>query len=191
GTQIEIGTNLGAAWRSVNLTPGTTDSVTIGPNYSAQATLDVRQPLLRGAGDDATLAPTRQALAARTASRHSRDATLSQLVLETLRAYWELWYAQEAVRVQREALRVAERQLEEQRLRVERLGTAAPVDLLQLSSQRAAIEEALAIAETNRRARAIELGRLIGVAPGAAAAGLEAAGDPPEPARTPALERLL
>lgn len=190
GTQIEIGADLGAAWRSVNLTPGTTDLVTIGPNYSAQATLDVRQPLLRGAGDDATLAPTRQAMAAREASRHGRDATLSRLVLETLRAYWELWYAQEAVRVQREALRVAERQLEEQRLRVERLGTAAPVDLLQLIAQRASIEEALALAETNRRTRAIELGRLIGVAPDAAP-GLEAAADPPEPARTPPLERLI
>ncbi len=190
GTQIDVGVDLAAAWRSVNLTPGTTDSVTIGPNYSAQATVDLRQPLLRGAGDDATLSPTRQALASRTASERTRDATLSSLVLETLSAYWELWYAQEAVRVQREALAVAERQYEEQRLRIERLGTAAPVDLLQLGSQRASIQEALALAETTRQTRAIELGRLMGVAPGAASA-LEASGSPPEAARTPPLARLL
>lgn len=189
GTQLEIAIDGAGSWRSVNLTPGTTDTVTIGPNYSAQARIDARQPLLRGAGDDATLGATRQAEAARVAAERNREQVLSQLALETLNAYWELWYAQEAVRVHEEALSVAERQYEAERLRVEQLGTRAPADLLQLAQQRASIEEALALARSTRERRAIALGRLLGMEPESALL-LEAAGEPPEATRPPSITRL-
>jgi outer membrane protein TolC len=189
GTQIEVAIDGGAAWRAVNLTPGTTDTVTIGPNYSAQARVDARQPLLRGAGDDATLGATRQAEAARTAAERSRDQTMSQIALDTLSAYWELWYAQQAVRVQEEALALATQQHEAQRLRVEQLGTAAPADLLQLAQQRASISESLALAHSTRETRAIALGRLLGMSPEGAST-LVASGDPPEAASPPPVSRL-
>lgn len=189
GTQIEVAIDGGSAWRSVNLTPGTTDTVTIGPNYSAQARVDARQPLLRGAGDDATLGATRQAEAARTAAERTREQTLSQIALETLTAYWELWYAQEAVRVHEEALAVAAQQHEAERLRVEQLGTSAPADLLQLAQQRASIEESLALARSTRETRAIALGRLLGMQPESALV-LVASGDPPDAANPPPVTRL-
>ena len=190
GTQIEVAIDGGAAWRAVNLTPGTTDTVTIGPNYSAQARIDARQPLLRGAGDDATLGATRQAEAARTAAERGRDQTMSQIALDTLSAYWELWYAQQAVRVQEEALALATRQHEAQRLRVEQLGTAAPADLLQLAQQRASIAESLALAQSTRETRAIALGRLLGMDDPEGASTLVASGDPPEAASPPPVSRL-
>lgn len=189
GTQIDVALDAGASWRAVNLTPGTTDSVTIGPMYSGQARVEARQPLLRGAGDDATLGAMRQAEAMRSAAERSRDQTLSEIALDTLSAYWELWYAQEAVRVEEEALALSEQQHEVQRLRVERLGTAAPADLLQLAQQRASIQESLALARSTRENRAIALGRLLGMAPEEASA-LVAAGSPPEAADPPPITRL-
>lgn len=165
GTTIELGIRSAIGWRSVNRDPSTTTLFTIGPNYSGEVTLGLRQPLLRGAGDDATLAPRRQAEAARLAAEQQVAQSASQLVLDVLVAHRELWYAEEAHRVTEESLAATRRQHEESRLRFEELGTIPRTEMLRYASERASVEQSVARAQAEVESRAIELGRLLGLSP--------------------------
>jgi outer membrane protein TolC len=188
GTEIEVGVAPTTTWRTVNLTPGTTTSATVGPNYAAQATVDARQPLLRGRGEDAVLGSIRQAREAERASGHARDQAASQLALDVLLAWFELWYAENEVGVQTEALAIAQEQLDAARARESALGTASRADVLSFASQHASIRESLEISERTKVSRAIVLGRLLAIPP-ARALSLVAAGDlPPMPALPPTAE---
>ena len=183
GTALEVGTSGDVAWR----TPSTT--LDEGPRYGAGAYVSARQPLLRGAGKDAQLAPQRAASASARAAELSREATASQLALDVISAYWELWYAEQAVLVQQKALETAKKQLADAQIREGQLGTASKADVLQFLSNVASIEDALSQAVATRDSRAFELGRLLGMEP-ASAGALNAGGDLPAlgpPAPTPVL----
>lgn len=173
GTALVVGTE----WRRTS----------VGPQYDASVYAEVTQPLLRGAGSDAQLAGIRSAEAAATAEELRRSATASQTALEVLRGYYELWYAERAVEVEAEALNTAQRQVEEAKLHESALGTGSRVDVLQFATSAAAFADTLSQARATRAARAVELGRLLGIPP-ERARGLEAAGElpllaPPPPAR--------
>jgi outer membrane protein TolC len=176
GTQLEVGTSGDASWgASSGAIAGETPA---GPTYTGSGYVSIRQPLLRGAGTDAVLAPLRQARSSAVAAERDRDATASQTALDVLSAYWELWYADQAVQVQKDALVVAQKQVEDAKTRANTIGTASQVDVLQFSTSAASIADALSQAQANRSARSIELGRLLGV-DASEAASLEATGDPP------------
>lgn len=185
GTIVSLDLTTNVQWRSVNRDPTSATAVTIPPTSAAQASVSARQPLLRGAGSDVGLADVRQANAAERQARYERDVAVSQLVRDVLSAYWELWYADHALAVQREALGVAERQREEARQRAEVLGTAARVDVLRFSAELATLRETVTTAEASRRAQAIELGRLLGVGPEAAVGLVAASPDPTSPVVPP------
>lgn len=189
GTDLEVGVESGASWRSSPITAATTEKVTIGPNYSGRVYGTVRQPLLQGAGTDAVLAPLLQAETSRSIAERQRDQAASQVVTDVVSAYWELWYAQRAVDVQKQALDLADRQVEETRLKLEQLGNVSRVELLQYATSQASIAESLTIAERTRAQQAVELGRLMGMQP-RRARGLVAGGDPPTPLPPPSEERL-
>ncbi|MGK4003811.1 TolC family protein [Sorangium sp. So ce1036] len=171
GTALEVGTSADSRW---NLA----EDRTLGPAYGARAYVSARQPLLRGAGTDAVLAPAAQAQAQAVAVERERELAASQIALEVLQAYWELWYAERAVAVQEQALAAAERQVNDARTRAETLGTGTRVDVLQFSTAAASIADALSQARAARTERAIELGRALGMDP-ARAASLRATGAPP------------
>lgn len=189
GTVVSLDVGADAQWRQVNRDPSTTTSLTIGPNYVAQSTLSARQPLLRGAGADATLAALDQARASERQAQHARDDAATGVVGEVLGAYWELWYADRALEVERAGLAMAEQQLADARTRAETLGTVARTDVLQFATALASLRENIATAEATRASRAIELGRLLGVSPGAATAIRADLAAPP--AASPADERVL
>ena len=191
GTQLELGTRTGTTWNSTNWT-GTgalPDDLDIGPQYTAQGYLNARQPLLRGAGKDAELAPLRQAEAAARGAENRHQDTASQTALDVLGAYWELWYADRAVAVQEQALEVAQNLVKDAQLRAGQLGTGSAVDVLQFQTNAASIADALSQARADRSGRAIELGRLLGMDPSEAKA-LDAEGAPPDFGPVPALAQL-
>jgi len=175
GTQLEVGTTADATWGTSS---GIAAATPAGPTYTGTGYVTVRQPLLRGAGTDAVLAPLKQAQSSATAAERDREATASQTALDVLNAYWELWYADQAVQVQQDALTVAEKQVQDAKTRANNIGTASQVDVLQFTTSAASIADALSQARANCSARAIELGRLLGVDP-KEAASLDATGDPP------------
>ena len=88
GTSITVGLSTSVRWFSTNLDPTRTDLFTIGPIYTGALTLDARQPLLRGAGTDATLGPRREADARRLAADRSLAETTSALARDALLAHW-------------------------------------------------------------------------------------------------------
>lgn len=191
GTQLELGTRTGTVWNSTSWS-GTgvlPDNLSVGPTFNAQAYASVRQPLLRGAGTDAQLAPLERARAsARAADSRQRD-TASQTTLDVLSAYWELWYAERAVSVQEQAREVAERLVSDAKVRATTLGTGSAVDVLQFQTNLASIAEALSQARADRQARAIELGRVLGLGPSESEA-LAAGGDPPDFGPVPGVDML-
>jgi outer membrane protein len=190
GTVVTLDVTSALQVREVNRDPSTTQLFRIGPNYSGEARITARQPLLRGAGADVILAEVEQTAATEEAARQDRVRVTSQLVQDLLVAYWELWYADRALAVQRESLGVTERQREETRLRAETLGTAARTDVLVFATEAGSIRESLATADAARRSRAIELGRFLAVGPDASLAFVPEAEMPDVPA-APTTDRLL
>jgi outer membrane protein len=191
GTQLELGTKTGTSWNS-NTWTGTgvlPDNLNVGPTYDAQAYLSARQPLLRGAGSAVELAPIRQAEAAARAAHSRHEDSASQTALDVLSAYWALWYADRAVAVQEQGLAVAQRQVADAKLRAGTLGTGSAVDVLQFSTNAAQVADALSQARADRSARALELGRMLGMAPREAGA-LDAEGTPPDFGPLPAADTL-
>jgi outer membrane protein TolC len=191
GTDLELGTRTGTNWNSTSWsgTGPLPNNLSLGPQYTAQAYLSVRQPLLRGAGSDAQLAPLRQAEAGARGAESRSVESASQTALDVLSAYWELWYADRAVQVQQQALAAAERLVNDAKVRATTLGTGSAVDVLQFTTQAASIADALSQARADRSGRAIELGRILGVPP-RESTELDAAGDPPEWGPVPAVDRL-
>jgi outer membrane protein len=191
GTELELGTRTGTTWNSTSWSgtsplPG---NLNIGPQYTAQAYVGVRQPLLRGAGSDVQLAPIRQAEAGARAAESRQEDSASQTTLDVLAAYWELWYAERALAVQEQALAAAQRLVNDATLRAEKLGTGSAVDVLQFKTQAASIADSLSQARAERTGRAIELGRVLGMSPLSSAA-LVAEGVPPDFGAVPPLDTL-
>lgn len=178
GTTLEINASGGAQERRINRDAATTLLVNTGPFYSLQTTLSARQPLLRGAGRAANLATIRMAEQSATLAESSASFATSALIRDLLVAYWELWYAERALEVQRASLALTERQEAETRARFEVLGTAARVDALAFATEVGALREALRAAVATRRNSASQLGALLGYSSGAAQA-IAAEADPP------------
>ena len=182
---IEVGTEIG--WRSTSVTPASSMLVTIGPNYGVDLSISARQPLLRGAGDDATLATIREARATQSQAERTRDEAASTLMRDVLVAYWELWYAERAVQVQEEALRVAEEQARQARIRHEDLGLLAATEALRFHSELASVRQQRSQAEHTRQTRALELARLLALDDGSS---LGVTGAPPEVSPPPSVASL-
>ena len=158
--------------------PGFTEALTLGPGYGLNLNLSVNQPLLRGNGRLQWEAAERQAEIARDAARTAEEEAASSEVQAVLTAYWNLWYAQEAVRIQEQALATTRRQLADTDARVT-AGARAKFDLLPLRTQVASLEEALVTARSTMATRRVALARLLGEPLGAT--GLAAAASaPPE-----------
>jgi len=133
----------------------------IGPVYDTSARLELTQPFWRGSGRKVVEAALRQARGAEAEALRSAERAASQLVRDVLVAWWELWYAEEALRIEEEALRLAERQRDETRRRVG-LGTAAPVSVLTFETRVAEREEGVANALRQRQERALALAAQLG-----------------------------
>jgi outer membrane protein TolC len=146
-----------------------------GYGTSARATLN--QPFLRGAGTRVGESELRAARWNRTLAERSRALAESELVRDALVAYWELWYAGEALSIEQKALELSERQAEEARQQVA-AGALSQSGVLTFETRVAELEESLVSAEIAREQRALELGRLMG-SNDESAAHLAASTEPP------------
>lgn len=149
--------------RTVIIIPGTgTQTYPIGPGYGLDVTLTATQPFLRGFGDTVTRAEEHNAEVALEQAEATRDRRATELVRDTLQAYAELWYAEQAIAIDASARDLAVRQRDEAQARVE-VGVSAPPDVLAFATRVASLEEALAVADADRRSRAILLATLLGL----------------------------
>jgi len=121
---------------SVNLDLGTRRTATnsqfyfLNPSWSTGLTARLTQPLLRNFG---TLVTRSRIVVAQT-SRDQAAETLKAQVIATLQeveqAYWDFRAAKVQVEVKQQSLELAQKLLEETRERI-RVGTSAPIDLVQ------------------------------------------------------------
>ncbi|MGH9381884.1 MAG: TolC family protein [Thermoanaerobaculia bacterium] len=91
----------------------------LAPAYSSRLGVELRQPLLR----DRAIDPARFNIRAAAADREQAQASLAREVRDTVaeveRAYWAMVAARRDVDVQREAVELAEEQLDETSIRIE------------------------------------------------------------------------
>lgn len=140
---------------------GTTELLSLGPGYGLIGKLTVSQPLLRGFGNEVGQAELRAALLKRTGAERARDAAASDSLRAVAQAYWELWYAQKAVGIEREARALALQQRDEAQRKLT-AGSLADVDLLTFETRVAELDQSVLQAEVTVRQRTAELRRAMG-----------------------------
>lgn len=136
-------------------------STSFNPMHSSDLVLEVRQPLLRGAGRTANLAPVRIAECRTEQASLELQVGLQGQLRSTVQAYWELHAAYVEMQAVEQAMPLAERNVQIQELRYgeERVTYAdvarAAVKLEDLRQQRIAVENLL-------RQRDLRLRQLLG-----------------------------
>lgn len=152
----------------------------VNNHTASRVGVSVNQPLLQGAGMDATLALLRQArLDTRISVFELRGYTLA-LVAEVERAYWVYVQNRDQLDVYRDSLRVAERQLEETRERI-RVGKLAELEAVAAEAELASRREGLIAAETLFATARLKLLRLLNLPPPAQWTLTPEASDEPVP----------
>ena len=104
------------------------------PRYQSSLALTFTQPLLRNFGIEVNTAPIRQAQNTEEITRQQLLQTILNTILAVQQGYWELVFHIQDLGVKREAQKLAEDFLAENKLRVE-LGALAPVELVQSETQ--------------------------------------------------------
>ena len=118
------------------------------------------QPLLRGFKTDST----RQTLQVTKLNRDVSDVQLTATITNTLsnvrNAYWDYVFAVQSVEIDKQALDLANKLVEDNQTRVQ-IGTMAPIDVVQAQAQAASALQTLVTAQASQRTAELALKRLI------------------------------
>ncbi|HEY2407677.1 MAG TPA: TolC family protein [Polyangiaceae bacterium] len=131
------------------------------PQYNLTGKLALTQPLLRGYGTDLGLATLRQAKLSRTAAVLATRQAASQILHDALTNYWELWYADEAVRINIASRDLSKTQQEQATEQV-KSGALAPADAYQYATALAQLEQQVVSAAMTRRQKSLTLAQAMG-----------------------------
>ena len=104
--------------------------LTLNPSYTTHLNFSIAQPLLKNAGFAFQKAPIRIAENRHVISEDQWKGFVSDTVFQVVQAYWDLVFAFQNLEVRQSSLNLARELLRENEARV-RLGTLAPVELLQ------------------------------------------------------------
>ncbi len=118
------------------------------------------QPILRGFKTDATRTQLRVTAINQDISEIQLDTTINNTLANVRNAYWDLLFAQQAVRVAQSSLELAEKLITDNRARVE-IGTMAPIDVVQSEAEAATRRQTLATAEATLLTAELALKRQI------------------------------
>lgn len=114
--------------------------------YVSSTTFSLTQPLMRDFGASANLAEIRLQRTAVKTARHELIATAHRILRDVSAAYYEMAFAQENVRVKKEAVAVAESLVRDNQRRVDE-GRMAPIDVTQARARLSEANEELVMAE--------------------------------------------
>lgn len=133
----------------------------LNPSYNTGLNLNLSQPLLRGFGTDVN----RAAIEVARRNREISSLQFEQIVVNTVQqvevAYWNLVYQRDNLEVKRQSLALAQDLLEQTKTRV-RIGTSAPIDIVQSEATVAAREQDIIAAENQVQEAADVLKLLLG-----------------------------
>ena len=147
-----VGSSGGEFGLTFNNNKSDTNSVfsTFNPSYNSGLTLSASQPLFKNLRMDA---PRRQLLVSKK-NREISDVQFRQTVVNVLAAvkaqYYELLFAIDNLEASRKSLALAQKLLNENQIKV-RVGTMAPLDVVQAQSEVAGREEGVIVAENDLR----------------------------------------
>jgi outer membrane protein len=116
------------------------------PQYRPELSFSVSQPLLRDFGLGLTVLLVRSAEARSGAAFHEYRTRVSALVLDVVRAYWEVVRTRELLAAERDGLRLARTLEKENEARV-RAGVLPPIAVREAAADSAAREERVILAE--------------------------------------------
>lgn len=133
----------------------------LSDNYATFGGLSVVQPLLRGFGFSATLAPLRVAKADRDISDWQHRQTVIDTITSVIFAYNNLQQARDELRIAR-ASRDLAAQLLDGNIKRNRIGALSDADVIQARARVANREEAILFAERNAHDRENQLRALLG-----------------------------
>jgi outer membrane protein TolC len=145
GSLTKWGATYSAGWNNRRATTNNLQT-TFNPQINSTLNLNYTQPLLRNFKIDGT----RQQLLVSQRNLEITDIQLQQSIAITARnvrnAYYDLVYAIDNLKVQRQSLELAQQSLKNNRARVE-IGTMAPIDIVQAEAEVAQREEGVILAE--------------------------------------------
>jgi len=133
--------------------------------YQSSLVASVRQSLLDGFRMSSNLQGVRTATRARDQAEATRLRVRQEVLANTARAYWELWYQRRRVVIAQQTLEVSVEEQRIVRLKVEQ-GTLAPVEQTRVDATVIQAESALLAADTAARTATDALLVLMGQAPG-------------------------
>ncbi|MEZ5304558.1 MAG: TolC family protein [Verrucomicrobiales bacterium] len=136
------------------------ETARFSPEYESDLTLTLTQPLLRDFGSDVNMTQVRIAESNLRMSQHDLRSKVNEIAVQVMTAYYETIFAQENIRVKRDAIDVANALLEENQRRLD-LGVMKPIDVIQAEASVSEAEEALIAAESFLVARQNTLKSLI------------------------------
>lgn len=166
-----------------------TNNVTVSPfvpadsGHATTLRATVSQPLLRGFGTRVGEVELRVAKSTKTAAERALVRARSALARDVLTAYYELWFANAALEIERASLALVQQQEREARGRVE-AGALSPVELLSFQTRSAELEESVISAQLAKKQRSITLSRLMGNAAGDSVSWEPTSRAEPEPLAT-------
>jgi outer membrane protein len=141
GTSLAVDANMGRLSSNNNLS-------TYNPAYSGTITYSVGQHLLRDRGRVSTM---RQIFISKNNEKISEtqfEIQVTNLLSLAQKAYWDLVFAGEDLKVKQRSLDLAQRTLDENKMKVE-IGTLAPIDVVQTQSDVASRREQFVVSTYN------------------------------------------
>lgn len=191
-TGTDLSLRVGGSWEHTDsgqtFTQGGNGS--IGPAWGASARFSVNQPFLRGAGRDVGEAELRTARIRRTTAEYTRDRAASDLLKSVVTAYWELWYANESLSIERQSRALAVEQRDEAVARMN-TGTLSAADVLTFETQVATRDEDVLNAEVELKRRQLDLAKALGTGSDPSVAGVPSEMNPPMPGSPPSNAEAL
>ena len=143
--RLETGTEFDLSWQN-GRSDNDLNMATIKPAYHSSLQLGLKQPLLKGFGQDAQLARQRAAQQQAKAAVYLVDSQAADLVKQVKDAYWQLVYAWQDLQVNKLSLRLAQQLRDETASKIE-AGSLAQVEIYQPESEVARREQQLIGAE--------------------------------------------
>ncbi len=134
--------------------------ITFNPQFNSTLQAQIVQPLLRGRTTDNTRTQIRITRINRDISELQLRTTIVDTLAEVRNAYWDLVFANEVVNTARRSLELAEKLVDDNRIRVE-VGTLAPIDVVQAEAEAASRRQTLAQLEAQARTAELTLKQLI------------------------------
>ncbi|GAB6191014.1 hypothetical protein JCM39068_07630 [Desulfocastanea catecholica] len=154
GTTISLGWNnsrfqsngSGLFFDSAPISSLEADGLLINPSYNSGITLGVRQPLLRGFGEETQTADLRASQKQLEAATYQVNSEAANLAAKVKIAYWNLVFARQDIEVQKLSLTLAAKLLKETETKIN-AGRLAEVEIYQPRSEVVRREEQLISAE--------------------------------------------